>query len=124
MTIGKVAGLANSSRQPQHENQHLRHRLVKLLRNFIAYFDVRKRPGQHLVLLDRDVMGPGDLDDLRTDGAPALGDDPWRAGLVVMQRDREMALGFHAHSARSRKCPAGAGCDWGGAPSRITMSPG
>ena len=37
--------------------------------------------------------------------ALALGDDARRAGLVVMQRDRKR-FGIHAHSARSRKCPA------------------
>src|SRR5882672_2654413 len=116
--------LANASRQPQHENQHLRHRLVKFLRNFVADFDVRERSGQHFVLFDRDVMGLGDRDDLRANGTLALGDDPRRTGLVVVQRDRKLVLYVNAHSARSRKCPAGAGADAGGVPSRITMSPG
>ena len=70
-------------------------------------------------------MGPGDLDDLRADGALALGDDARRAGLVIMQRDRKLAFGIDAHSARSRKWPArAAGAACGGAPSRITISPG
>src|SRR5215207_653702 len=80
---------------------------------------------QHLVLLDRDVMFPGELDDLRADDALALGDDPGGAGLVVVQRDRKLVPGLDAHSARSRKWPArAAGAACGGAPSRITISPG
>src|SRR6266851_4251780 len=82
------------------------------------------RAGQHFVLFDRDVMGLGDRDDLRANGTLPLGDDPGRTGLVVVQRDRKLVLYVHAHSARSRKCPAGAGADAGGVPSRITMSPG
>src|SRR6202011_1417494 len=79
---------------------------------------------QHLVLLDRDIVGFCDLDDLGADGALALGNDPGRTGPVVMQRDRELGFGVDAHSARSRKCPARAGCGCGGVPSRITISPG
>src|SRR4030088_3273847 len=118
------AWLANSSRQPQDKHQHFRHRLVKLRGNFIAEFDVGERPGQHFVLLDRDVMGLGDLDDLLADAAPALGDNPWRTRLVVVQRDRKLVPHLRAHSARSRKCPARAGTGCGGVPSRITISPG
>src|SRR5450756_1315680 len=78
-------GSANSARQPQHEDQDLRHRLVELGRNLVAEFDIGERAGQHLVLLDRDVMGLGDLDDFGADRALALGDDPRRAALFVMQ---------------------------------------
>src|ERR1700753_1963005 len=123
MTSGAV--LANSPRQPQHENQHFRHRLVELGRNLVAEFDVRQRAGQHFVLLNRDVVSLGDLDDLLTDGSPALGDNPRRAGSIAVQRDRELAFGRPAHSARSRKCPARAAvAGAGGAPSRTTISPG
>src|SRR4051812_37685792 len=84
---------------------------------------------QHLVLLDRDVMLPGEFDDLGADDALALGDDLRGAGLVVVQRDRKLvpdvAFGLDAHSARSRKWPArAAGSACVGAPSRITISPG
>ena len=51
-----------------------------------------QRARQHLVLLDRDVVGLGELDDLGADRALALGDDARRTGLVVMQRDRELAF--------------------------------
>jgi hypothetical protein len=64
--------LANFSRQPQHKDQHLGDRLVKLRWNFIAEFDVRERPGQQFVLFDRDVVGLGDLDDLLADASPPL----------------------------------------------------
>ena len=56
--------LPDAPRQPQHENQHFCHRFVQFRRNFIAEFDVGERAGQHLILLDRNVMGFGDLDDL------------------------------------------------------------
>src|SRR5258708_9978262 len=69
-------------------------------------------------------MGLGDFDDLGADRALALGDDPRRAGPVVMQGDGELVALFRAHSARSRKCPALAGAGCGGLPSRITISPG
>src|SRR5665213_2826458 len=118
------AVLANSPRQPQHEDQHFGHRLVEFRGNFIAEFDVGQRPGQHFVFLDRDAMLFGHLDDLGADAALALGDHARRAGAVVMQRDRELSLGLFAHSARSRKCPALVKTGCGGAPSRITMSPG
>src|SRR5258708_7191311 len=122
MAIAKK--LANSPRQLQDKYQDFGDCLVELGWNFIAEFDIGKRAGQQLVLFDRDVMGFGDLDDLRTDGAPALGDDPRRAGFVIMQRDRKLVFCLHAHSARSRKCPARAGAACGGWPSWITMSPG
>src|SRR6478609_3891303 len=118
--------LTNPPGQPEHEYQHFRDGFIKLGRNFVADLDIGQRPRQHLILLDRDVMGLGEFDDLGADGAPALGGDPWRTGLVIVQRDRELALGIdriHAHSARSRKCPARAGAAWGGAPSRTTISP-
>src|SRR6202035_2316846 len=98
--------------------------LLEFGRDLIPRSDVGKRPRQHFVLLDRDVMGLGDLDDLGTDASLALGDNPRRAGSVVMQRDGELAPGVDAHSARSRKCPAGAEADCTGAPSRTTISPG
>src|SRR5882724_4049893 len=116
--------LANSPRQAQHEHQDFGDRLVKFGRDFVAEFDIGQRAGQHLVFLDRDVMGLGDLDDLGADRALALGDDARRAGPVVMQRDGELVFQLRAHSARSRKCPALAGAGCGGAPSRITISPG
>ena len=78
------------ARQPQHENQDLGDRLVELRRDLIAELDLGQRAGQHLVLLDRDVVGFGDLDDLVADRALALGDDARRAGAVVMQRDRKL----------------------------------
>src|SRR6185437_3568475 len=81
--------------------------------------------GQHLVLLDRNVMFPGGFDDLRADDALTLRHDKRGAGLVVVQRDRKPVFGLDAHSARSRKWPArAAGAACGGAPSRITISPG
>src|ERR1700722_5831585 len=119
-----IPTLANASRQSQHENQHFRHRLVELRGNLIAEFDVGERARQHFVFFDRDIMGLRGLDDLRADAALALGDHPWRARSVVMQRDRELAPAVGAHSARSRKCPAGAEADCTGAPSRTTISPG
>src|SRR5690349_11726816 len=121
----KVVGLsARPLVQAQHEDQHLRDRLVELGRNLVAELDIRERAGEDLILLYRNIVLFGDLDDLRADRALALGDDARRAGAVVMQRDSERNLGFRAHSARSRKCPAFAGVGCGGAPSRITMSPG
>ena len=77
------------SRQPQHENQHFGDGLVKLGRNLVADLDMGQGARQHLVFLDRNVVGLGDFDDLGADDALALGDDPGRAGLVVMQRDRK-----------------------------------
>src|SRR5580698_6304351 len=120
--IRSLSALPNSPRQPEDKNQDLRHRLVKLGRNLVAEFDVGERAGQYLVFLDRDVVGLGNLDDPGADRAFALGDDPRRAGAVVMQRDRELVLGWATHSARSRKCPAGAEAVCAGAPSRITIS--
>src|SRR5258708_22019660 len=124
-----MMGLADAPRQPQQEDQDFRHGLVEFCRNFIAELDIRQCAGQHLVLLDRDAMLFGDLDDLLADRALALGDHPRRAGPVVMQRDRELffgnlAFGWFAHSARSRKWPALAETSCNGAPSRITISPG
>src|SRR4051812_16394190 len=69
-------------------------------------------------------MGLGEFDDPGADRALALGDDAGGTGLVIMQRDRQLAFDVHIHSARSRKCPALAGTACVGAPSRITMSPG
>src|SRR5882757_4022701 len=119
-----ATGLADPARQPQHEHQHFGDRLVEFGRDLVANFDMRQGAGQNLVLLDRDIVGPGDLDDFGADRALALGDDPGRAGLVVMQRDRQPVFGVEAHSARSRKCPALAAGGCGGAPSRTTISPG
>src|SRR6266702_3216340 len=115
--------LAHPPRQPQHEHQHFRDGLVEVRRDLLAEFDLGERAGQNLVLLDRDVVGLGDLDDFCADRAPALGDHYGSAAaLLVMQRDCE--LGCIAHVARSRKCPARAGAGCGGVPSRTTMSPG
>ena len=88
---GKRVSYADPPRQPQHEDQHFGHRLVEFRRNFVADLDMGQGAGQHLVLLDRDVMFPGELDDLGADDALALGDDPRRAGLVIVQRDRKLA---------------------------------
>src|SRR6266481_6744299 len=115
---------ANSTRQPQHEDQNFGDGLVELRRYFVTEFDSGERTGQDFVFLDRDVVRLGDFNDLFTDRSPALGDDPWRAGAVVMQRHRKLIFYVYAHSARSRKCPARAGAACGGAPSRITISPG
>src|SRR6266404_4246803 len=120
----EARALPDSARQPQHKNQHFRHRLIELSRDFIADLDIGQRARQNLVLLDRDVVGFSEFDDLGADDALALGGDARRAGLVVMQRDRELVFGIHAHSARSRKCPARAGCACGGTPARIVISPG
>src|ERR1700758_746882 len=110
--------------QPQHEDQDLGDGLVELGRDFIAELDIGERAGEHFVLLDRNAVLFGDLDDPGADRALALGNDARRTGAVIMQRDGKLALGLGAHSARSRKCPALAGAVCGGAPSRITMSPG
>ncbi len=91
-----VPQLADGPGQPQHEDQYFRDRLVELGRNLVAEFDIGEGAGQHLVLFDRDVVGLGDLDDLRAQAAPALGDDPRRAGPVVMQRDRELISWFRS----------------------------
>src|ERR1700723_2102463 len=116
--------LANPSRQPENEDKDFGDRLVELGRDFLAELDIGQRPRQHLVVLDRNVVGFCDLDNLRAVAAFALGDDARCAGAIVMQGNRELALFVHAHDARSRKWPAAAtaGCD--GAPSRITISPG
>src|SRR5258708_35324977 len=116
--------LPNSACQFQDKNQDFGDRLVKFGRNFIAELDIGERAGQHFVLFDWDIMSLGDFDDLLADGALALGDDARRARLVIVQRDCKLVSCLHAHSARSRKCPARAGAPCGGAPSRITMSPG
>src|SRR5260370_2177390 len=113
----------NPPRRPKQEYQHSGDGLIKLGRDFIADLNIEQRPRQNLVLLDRDVVGLGDLDDLGADRALALGDDPRRAGPVVMQFDGELVPCLHAHSARSRKCPALAGTGCGGTPSRIKISP-
>src|SRR6516164_3076039 len=49
---------------------------------------------QHLILLDRNIVGFRDLDDFGTDCAPAFGDHARRAGAIVMQRHRELAFAF------------------------------
>src|SRR5437868_810698 len=116
---------AHAPRQPQHEDQHFGDRLVELWRNFVADLDMGQGARQHLVLLDRNVVFPGEFDDPGADDALALGDDPRRAGFVIVQRDRKLAPGLDAHSERSRKWPArAAGSACVGAPSRITISPG
>src|ERR1700752_3401179 len=115
--------LSHPARQPQHEDQHFGDGLVELGRNLVAKLDLGERAGQDLVLLDRDVMGFCDLDDLRADRALALGDHARRAGAVVMQRYRKL-VDIGAHSARSRKWPPGVPFGCGGVPSRTTMSPG
>src|SRR5437764_1069966 len=122
MTANKP--LANAPRQPQHEHQHFGHGFIELGWNLVADFDLGERAGEDFVLLDRNIVGSRDLDDLGAERAAALGDDARRAGLVIVKRNRKLAPGLDAHSARSRKWPArgGAGCD--GAPSRITISPG
>src|SRR5437764_149784 len=114
---------------PSHLNTSLSGSPTTPVSSAISEFGILKveagrNAGQHFVLFDRDIMGLCDLDDLLADAAAALGDDARRARLVVVQRDRELALCLGAHNARSRKCPAGAGFDCSGAPSRITMSPG
>src|SRR5260370_28685479 len=114
----------NPPRRPKQEYQHSGDGLIKLGRDFIADLNIEQRPRQNLVLVDRDVVGLGDFDDLGADRALALGDDPRRAGFVVVQRDRKLAPCVDAHSARSRKWPARAGAASGGVPSRITISPG
>ena len=86
---------------------------------------MRQRAGQHLVFLDRDVVLLGHLDDLRAERSPALGDHTRRAAaFVIVEGDGDLILGLHTHRARSRKWPAGAGFGCGGAPSRMTISPG
>src|SRR3954465_16031239 len=72
--------LAYPPRQPQHEDQHFGDRLVEVGRNFVADLAMGQGPRQHLVLLDRDVMFPGEFDDPGADDALALGDDARRAG--------------------------------------------
>src|SRR5882757_9630035 len=116
--------LADSARQPKHENQDFGNRLIQVRGDLIAELDIGQSARQHLVLLDRDVMLFGEFDDLGADDALALGCDPRRPCFVVVQRDRELVPDIDAHSARSRKCPARAGVACGGLPSRITMSPG
>src|SRR6266404_1051904 len=112
---------ADPTRQPQHEDQHFGDRLVEVRRNFVADFDMGQGAGQHLVLLDRDVVFPGEFDDPGADDTLALGDDARGACFVIVQRDRKLVFGIDAHSARSRKWPArAAGSACVGAPSRIT----
>src|SRR3954452_7588667 len=111
------------ARQPQHEHKHFGDGLVEVGRDLLAEFDLGQRTGQDLVLLDRDVVGPGDLDDLFADRTLALGDDDRRvAALLVMERNRKLRR--IAHVARSRKWPARAGAGCGGVPSRTPMLPG
>src|SRR5947209_14808748 len=100
--------LADSSGQSEDKDQYFSYRLVKLCGNLVSDLDVGQRAGQHLVFLDRDVVGLGDLNNLGADAALALGGDPRRPCSVVMQRDRKLLSALPAHSARSRKCPAGA----------------
>ena len=73
--IPRRNALADSPRHPKHENQHFGDRLVELRRDLVADLDLGQRPRQHLVLLDRDVMGLGEFDDLGADLALALGGD-------------------------------------------------
>src|SRR5579871_4985673 len=117
-------GLAHPLVQFQHEHEHFGDGLIELSRDLVAELDIGERAGQHLVLLDRDIMLFGDLDDLCADRPLALGDDARRAGAIVMQCDGKLVPGVGTHSARSRKWPAFAGVICGGAPSRMTMSPG
>src|SRR3954447_8102446 len=116
--------LARVTRHPQHEYQHFGDGFVKLGRDFVAELDMGERAGEHLILLDRNAVGLGELDDLLAHHTSALGDHARRAGMVVMQSDRQRVFCVRAHSARSRKCPAGAETDCIGAPWRIAMSPG
>src|SRR5258705_10521568 len=88
--------------------------LVEVRRNFVADLDMGQGAGQRLGLLDRDVMFAGEFDDLRTDNALALGDHPRRTGFVIVQRDRKLALGVEAPSARSGNSPARPGPACGG----------
>ena len=76
--------------QPQHEDQDFGDGLVQLGRDLVAELDIGERAGQHLVLLDRNVVGLCDLDNLGADRALALGDDARGAFAVVVQRDREL----------------------------------
>src|SRR5579872_7248251 len=105
-TTARALPLARPARQAQHEDQDFGDRLIEFGRDLLAEFDIGERARQHLVFLDRNVVSPGDLDDLLAKGALSLGDNAWRAGAIIMQRNCELALLGLAHDARSRKCPA------------------
>src|SRR5690242_13559980 len=129
IVVKRWRGSPPRPRQVQHEHQDLGDRLVELLRNLVAKLDIGERAGEHLVLLDWDVVRLRDLDDLGAGRALALGDDAGRAlTLVVLERDGDLGLvgglDLDAHSARSRKWPALGGITAGGAPSCTTRSPG
>src|SRR5689334_24107896 len=107
--------LSHPAGELEHKNQNLGDSLVELGGNLVADLDLRQRAGEDLVLLDRDVVGFCDLDDLLADRAAALGDDLRRARAVVMQGDGKLVVFARAHDARSRKRPALPAGD-GGAP--------
>ena len=117
--------LANVSGERQHEDQHFGDRLVEFGRNLVAQFDMRQRAGEDFVFLDRNAIGLRDLDNLLAKRSPALGNDTRRAGVIIVQRDRKLAL-LLACPLMTRD-PGNvrrvrAGCT--GAPSRTTISPG
>src|SRR5262252_3048607 len=99
---GDLGRRLEPARHPHDEDQHLGDRLVELNRDFVADLDLRQRAGERLVLLDRHAVLARRLDDLAPDLALALGDDARRAGLLVMQRDREGVFRRRVHDARSR----------------------
>src|SRR5246127_2529753 len=85
---------ARYPRQTEHEHQDLGDGLVELDGDLVAELDIGERARQHLVLLDRNVVRLGDLDDLGADRALALGCNARRALAVILQRDREPGPGL------------------------------
>src|SRR5690242_20681569 len=106
--LRRMRPLVRPLEPPRHahdEDQHLGDRLVELDRNLVADLDLRERAGERGILLDGHAVFARGVDDLLSDLALALGDDARRAGLLVVQRDRERVLVRAIHEARSRKRP-------------------
>src|SRR5205085_5341934 len=126
---GNGAGLLRFSQSPlatihpQDERQHLGDGLIKLHRDLTFELDTRQRRGKTWILLDRNTVSLGRLDDAPAKFTVSLGDNAGCAWLLVGQRDGERSgCRCFGHDARSTKRPAGGFTGRGGSPSRTSTS--